>query len=344
LGGHKKKCSKCAHEQIAYNSCRNRHCPKCQGVNRERWIMEREAELLEVPYFHIVFTLPHELNALAMKHPKEVYNALFRSAWQTIQCFAKDPKHLGAKTGMSAILHTWGQNMSLHPHLHCIVPGGGIDTKGEWTKPVRSAKKSNRDVKYLFPKRALSQVFRAKFVQALRKQIQIPQSTSKVLFKKSWVVYAKQPFLGPKQVVEYLGRYTHKIAISNHRLLSVDQDKITFRYKDYKAGAMQKIMQLTAVEFIRRFAMHILPHGFTRIRHYGILASKNKQKELNLAKESLGQAPWEKQTISWQKIAQEKLGIEENKCPKCKSLTLKIITTILPERGPPNNFKPSNEF
>jgi hypothetical protein len=344
LGGHQKKCKACAHQQIAYNSCRNRHCPKCQAVNRERWIAQRETELLAVPYFHIVFTLPYELNALSLQYLKEIYNALFQASWQTINTFASDYKHLGAKTGMSAILHTWGQNLSLHPHLNCIVPGGGISPKGKWITPTRSQKRSRREVKYLFPKRAMSSVFRAKFMQTLRKQINIPQSTSKTVFSKPWVVYAKQPFLGPKQVVEYLGRYTHKIAISNHRLLDIDKKKITFKYKDYRSEGQQKTMQLEAPEFIRRFALHILPHGFTRIRHYGILASKNKTVELNLAKSSLGQKPWEKQKLTWQIIAKEKLGVEENKCPKCKSLTLEIIACILPERGPPNKIKPSNDF
>ena len=344
LGGHKKKCKACSLEQIAYNSCRNRHCPKCQAVNRERWIAEREAELLAVPYFHIVFTLPHELNALSLKHPKEVYNALFQASWQTIQTFASDAKHLGAKTGMSAILHTWGQNLSLHPHLHCIVPGGGINSNGKWITPTRSNKRSRKDVKYLFPKQAMSAVFRAKFMKCLRQQIDVPQSTSKILFSKSWVVYAKQPFMGPKQVVEYLGRYTHKIAISNHRLLNIEDQKITFRYKDYRSENQQKTMSLETSEFIRRFSLHVLPHGFTRIRHYGILASKNKTVELNQAKTSLGQNPWIKQKLTWQKIAQEKLGIEEKRCPKCKCSTLEIIATILPERGPPNTLKQSDDF
>ena len=300
--------------------------------------MEREAELLEVPYFHIVFTLPHELNELALHHPKEVYGALFTAAWQTIQTFATDPKHLGAKTAMSSVLHTWGQNLSIHPHLHCIVPGGGINKKGEWVKPKSSGKRSAREVKYLFPKRAMSKVFRAKYIAALRKHIQIPQSTSKKLFSKDWVVYAKQPFLGPKQVVEYLGRYTHKIAISNHRIKSIENGQVTFGYKDYRDGDKSKMQTLKATEFIRRFSLHVLPHGFTRIRHYGFLASKNKAKELNIAKEYFGQKAWAKQKMSWQKIAQEKLGIEEKRCPKCKLMSLEIVEVMLPQRGPPNGL------
>lgn len=343
LGGHKQKCGACGNIEISYNSCRNRHCPKCQAVNRERWIKEREAELLDVPYFHIVFTLPHELNELAISSPKAVYNALFRASWQTIERFAKDPKHLGAKTGMTAVLHTWGQNLSLHPHLHCIVPGGGIDEKGAWKSPKKSSKKSRRKLKYLFPKEAMSIVYRAKFMAALRQQISVPQHIAKEIIKKNWVVYAKRPFGSPKQVIEYLGRYTHKIAISNHRLLHIDKGKVSFKYKDYHASGITKTMTLDAVEFIRRFSQHILPNGFFRIRHNGILASKNKKKELNLARKDLGQRPWVKEKIIWQQIALEKLNFNPNKCSKCKKNKLEVVATILPMRGPPEKKLIPNE-
>jgi len=305
--------------------------------------MEREAEVLDVPYFHIVFTLPHELNELAISHPKAVYNALFRASWQTIDTFAKDPKHLGAKTGMTAVLHTWGQNLSLHPHLHCIVPGGGIDEKGEWKIPKRSAKKSRRKVKYLFPKEAMSKVYRAKFMASLRKQIPIPQHIAKEIMNKDWVVYAKRPFASPKQVIEYLGRYTHKIAISNHRLINIDKGKVSFKYKDYRASAITKTMTLDAVEFIRRFSQHVLPHGFPRMRHNGIIASRNKTKELNLARKNLGQRPWIKANISWEQIAKKRLNFNPNRCPRCKQNKLEVIAVILPMRGPPVKKIQANE-
>ena len=233
LGGHISVCKACGTESISYNSCRNRHCPKCQATNRERWIIDRESELLPVPYYHMVFTLPHQFNELLPRHDKEVYKALFSASWQTIKVFAADPKYLGAKTGMVAILHTWGQQLWRHPHVHCIVPGGGITPSGKW-KACKYSKK------YLFPKRALSIVFRAKFMAALRKQIDLPQHIAKQVFSTKWVVYAKQPFASPKTVVEYLGRYTHKIAISNHRLVDVNENGVTFHYKDYRDAAKKK--------------------------------------------------------------------------------------------------------
>lgn len=312
---------------------------------RERWIKQREAELLEVPYFHIVFTLPHEINTLAKQNPKEVYNALFRASWQTIKQFSADNEHIGAKTGMTAILHTWGQQLSLHPHLHCIVPGGGIDKDGNWVLPKKYRGKSYRNVKYLFPKKALSMVYKAKFMACLREQLTIPQNIAGKVIKKDWVVYAKQPFFGPKQVIEYLGRYTHKIAISNHRLLDIDRGRITFKYKDYSNSAINKEMILNANEFIRRFSLHVLPHGFIRMRHYGILASRNKSVDLNKAKEYFGLEKWVKKKIAWETIAAERLNINPKLCVRCKQSTMEIIEIIQPERGPPLlKLTPSNEF
>lgn len=339
MGGHVSVCTDCGSESISYNSCRNRHCPKCQTVNKERWIVARESELLPVPYYHLVFTLPNCFNELLPRHAKEIYSTLFKASWQTIQTFAADHKFLGAKAGMVSILHTWGQQLWLHPHLHCIVPGGGITKQGKW----KSAKYKD---KYLFPKRALSVVFRAKFMELLRGKMPVPQSAAKQAFKQSWVVYAKRPFASPKTVVEYLGRYTHKVAISNHRLVSVTESEVSFNYKDYaqhpadKDIGKNKVMKLSGNEFLRRYVQHILPHGFIRIRHYGFLASKNKAKELNQAKTEFKQAQWEKKHYSWQEIAEEKLDIKLNQCPNCKSNTLKMIRTIEPERGPPSHIKP----
>ncbi len=341
LGGHKLRCTCCAHEHYRYNSCRNRHCPKCQGINREKWIWNREQELLPVPYFHVVFTLPHELNVLAMHHPKEVYSSLSRAAWQTIKQFSTDHKHLGANTGMTAVLHTWGQNLSLHPHLHCIVPGGGIAENGKW-KPAKNKGK------YLFPTKALAKVFRAKFMSELRTtDIKIPQAIAREIFKKDWVIYAKQPFLGPKQVVEYLGRYTHKIAISNHRIQKVDKDgTVHFTWKDYRKGGSKDTMKLSAHEFLRRFSQHVLPAGFVRIRHYGMLSSRNKARILNQARDCFSMERWEKpEAINWKVVVQERMNFVADQCPKCKEGVMEIVEIILPKRGPPMvKFKPNTSF
>lgn len=321
-------CKNCGVETVSYNSCRNRHCPKCQVTNKERWILDRESELLPVPYYHIVFTLPHVFNELLPRYDKEVYSTLFAASWQTIKTFAADTKYLGAKTGMVSILHTWGQQLWLHPHVHCIVPGGGITPSGKW-------KGCKYKGKYLFPKRALGKVFRAKFMAELRKKMEVPQHIGKKAFQTPWVVYAKRPFASPKMVVEYLGRYTHKIAISNRRLIDVNEKTVSFCYKDYRLGGKQKPATLSGVEFLRRFATHILPPGFVRIRHYGFLSSKNKSTELNLAKRELHQPEWRKIKYSWIQIAKDKLNYNPEQCPCCGKETLTIINVMEPERGPP---------
>lgn len=264
LGGHIDACHSCGNISISYNSCRNRHCPKCQGKNKEDWIKARQAELLPVPYFHVVFTLPDALNSLAIHQPKLIYDTLFDATWQTLQLFGKNK---GLQMGMIAVLHTWGQNLSLHPHLHCIVPGGGIGDHQEWQN-IR------KDGKFLFSVKALSKVFRAIYCKILAQKEPIAyQSIRKELWAKSWVVFAKKPFGSSKSVVEYLGRYTHKIAISNRRVITVNQQNTTFSYKDYRQGGIKKTMTLSNGEFIRRFALHILPKRFVKIRHYGFLSS-----------------------------------------------------------------------
>jgi hypothetical protein len=288
-----------------------------------------------VAYYHIVFTLPNLFNELLPTHSKDIYACLFAASWQTIQRFAGDHKYLGAKTGMASILHTWGQQLWLHPHVHCIVPGGGITPSGKWKHARYNLSASGVKDKYLFPKRALSVVFRAKFMAQLRKRIVVPQHIAKKAFQTKWVVYAKRPFASPKTVVEYLGRYTHKIAISNHRLTAVDDQTVSFKYKDYREGGKQKVSTLKGVEFLRRFAAHILPRGFVRIRHYGFLASRNKPTELNIAKKQLKQPKWEKVKLLWQQIAEEKLNINPLMCPYCKKETLVIVKLIAPDRGPP---------
>lgn len=314
MGGRIEQCDACVKQHLFYNSCRNRHCPSCQGHKREEWIKAREAELLPVPYYHVVFTIPSELNTLALHKPKELYSILFKSAWATLMQFGKTE---GLQLGMISILHTWGQNLSLHPHLHCIVPSLGVDNKG-------NSKRAGKNKEYLYCVNALSIVFRAKFVAEMRNQKLGNQSLYDKLFSKDWVVYAKAPFGSPKSVIEYLGRYTHKIAISNYRIKAIDDTHVSFDYKDYKQGDKKKIMRLTHAEFLRRFAQHILPKRFIRIRHYGILSSTYKRKKLPDLQKSLGQ-----NTLQQYKPKNLK-GI----CPTCKKGRLKVIMEF-DSRGPP---------
>ncbi len=276
----------------------------------------------------MVFTLPAVFNELLPVLAKEVYSSLFAASWQTIQTFAADHKYQGAKTGMVSILHTWGQQFWLHPHMHCIVPGGGITPAGRW-------KFCKHKGKYLFPKRAMSVVFRARFMAELRKRMDVPQCIAKQAFKTNWVVYARRPFASPKTVVEYLGRYTHKTAISNHRLLDVNDQTVSFFYKDYKDSGKKKVATLKGTEFLRRFASHILPPGFVRIRHYGFLASRNKAEQLNIAKKELAEELWTKVRYSWIQIAKEKLNYDPAICPGCKRQTMEVVKLLMPQRAPP---------
>jgi len=296
-------------------AARNRHCPKCQTTNREAWIEARKNDLLSTKYFHVVFTIPHELNPYCLKYPKEMYNILFEASSQTIMDLGKDPKHLGAQMGLISVLHTWGQNLSLHPHMHMIVPGGGIGEDGKWIQT-----KGHGD--FLFPFRIMSQVFKGKFMekfnlflQKTNQPIQVP--FRRILYNKDWVVDARKPFLGPQQVIEYLGRYSHKIAISNHRIKNIENGNITFSFKDYADNAKQKRMTLTAEEFIRRFCLHILPPRFMKIRHYGILANRNKEK-LRKQQMMLGVAFIKNEKLHWKEIAKQNLNYDADICPCCK--------------------------
>lgn len=332
LGGHKKVCTDCGTIRVSYNSCRNRHCPKCQGKQREKWIRNREAELLAVPYFHVVFTLPDTLNALAMHQPGCVYDALFEAAWETVKVFGNDPKFLGASTGMISILHTWGQQLTLHPHLHCIIPGGGLTKDGKWKTARSKGPPDGRASKYLFPVKAMSKVFRAKYVAALKQRIpDINKKLLNELFKKQWVVYAKRAFGNAHSVIEYLGRYTHKIAISNHRITDIGADTVTFTYKDYRKQAAKGEVTLDAMEFIRRFSLHILPKRFVRIRHYGILSSTRKKNTLPVIKAQTPQSTLAKGEVRELKTFDPKL------CPCCKTATM-ITIELLPKRGPPRVY------
>jgi len=296
LGGHVDRCSQCGHQAISYNSCRNRHCPKCQAQARQRWLAAREKELLAVPYFHVVFTLPHELNALCQRNARVMYDLLFHASAATMLEVAAKPKRLGAQIGFISILHTWGQNLLLHPHIHCLVPAGGFSPeKKHWVHP-----------KYAFflPVDVLSCVFRDKFISGLKKAYRrgklvlsgpLAELSDKKRFlafanslgKQKWVVYAKPAFGGPTQVIRYLGRYTHRVAISNHRLLAFDGENVTFRWKDYAHGNKQRKMTVSAYEFLRRFTQHILPRGFVRIRQFGYLTNTHRAASLALARKLL---------------------------------------------------------
>lgn len=322
LGGHIDACTDCGTMHISYNSCRNRHCPKCQGHKRAQWIQRREQELLPVAYFHVVFTLPSELNPLCLHKPKQVYDALFESAWQTINQFGKTKN---VQLGMIDILHTWGQNLSLHPHLHCIIPGGGINAKGVFSK-IRA------DGKYLFPVKALSKVFCAKMLASLRLRKINDAELFDALFQKKWVVYAKRPFGNASSVIEYLGRYTHKVAIGNSRIKNVNQSTVTFCYKDYKQEGKQKEITLSLQEFTRRFAQHILPHRFVRIRHYGILSSTWKRKKLKNLQQQLNVS----HTV-------KTINTKLHKCPCCKTGTI-ITIEVFGKRGPPKKYLLANKI
>ena len=329
LGGHIDWCTTCGKLELQFNSCRNRHCPTCQGHKQQQWIAARTKELLPVPYFHVVFTLPDHLNSIALSHPKILYKILFDAVWETLSAFGNNPKHLGAKMGMIAVLHTWGQNLSLHPHLHCIVPKGGITKAGYW-------KQGTTKDDFLFCVKALSVKFRGVFVSKLRKQLPgLTQVLYDKLFSKKWVVYAKAPFGKPEHVIEYLGRYTHKIAITNHRLLAINEaDKtVTFSLKDYKNQGRKTTQTLSTKTFIKRFQNHILPKGFTRIRHYGFLSSGWKKEKL--PKLQLQLVDKNLDTIAVL-VPDEKplLG----RCRHCKKGTVITILTF-DCRGPPQDYK-----
>lgn len=334
LGGHVDACDRCGHVRISYNSCRNRHCPKCQNTQREAWIEARKQDLLPVSYFHVVFTVPDKLNGLFLGDPAGMYHLLFKAAWTTIARFGLIKFH--GDTGMIAVLHTWGQNLSLHPHVHCIVPGGGIDYRGQW-KPVKT---SATGKVYFFPVENLSRVFRGKFMAALEKHLPQEKPFIKVLYKTDWVVYAKEPFAGPEQVVEYLGRYTHKVAISNHRLQSVDDTGVQFSYRDYRDNRTKR-MKLSGVEFLRRFSQHILPKGFVRIRHYGLL-SAGKRTQLRQLQTALGvRVPEKKEKKNWKQLCREHLGFDPDLCPACGQGKMVVIQWLDAVRGPPK--KPWNQ-
>lgn len=345
LGGHIDQCDSCGHLRISYNSCRNRHCPKCQSLVKEQWLEARKADLVAVKHFHLVFTLPHQLHPLIRANEKLSYHLLFHAASQTIIQLGKEKKYLHARTGMLAVLHTWGQNLMYHPHLHCLVPAGGLSLDGQ--KWVHSRRK------FFLPVKVISRLFRGKFLAALKQafkkgELSCPPSLQwtadlkafnaylRPIYNKEWVVYAKAPFGGPHQVINYLGRYTHRVAIANERIVKAENDTVSFRYKDYADQARQKVMTLQASEFIRRFLLHILPRGLHKIRYYGLLATRNRKTLLEKARELLGQSPIEPSAkLSWQDLLLRLTGIDPLQCPCCKKGQMHTKQLLQPARAPP---------
>jgi hypothetical protein len=352
LGGHLEQCDSCGHQRPAYHSCRNRHCPKCQSLARAQWLQDRQAELLPTQYFHVVFTLPAEIAAIAYQNKEVVYGILFRAAAETLRTIAADPKHLGVEIGFLAILHSWGQNLLFHPHLHCVVPGGGISPDGQRWIACRP--------RFLLPVRVLSCLFRRLFLEHLQsafdhgqlqffaalERLREPRAFAQYLAplkKADWVVYSKPPFGGPEHVLNYLGRYTHRVAISNNRLLAIDNGKVTFCWKDYRDHDRQKIMTLDADEFIRRFLLHVLPDGFQRIRHYGFLGHRYRQAKLALCRKLLGVVlpvadPASLQDKPDYRDLYEKLtGKSLRQCPVCHAGHMVAIAVLPPsDRAPPS--------
>jgi hypothetical protein len=347
LGGHLEQCDHCDHQRISYNSCRNRHCTKCQSLARAEWLEKREAELLNVPYFHIVFTVPEPVAALAYQNKEQVYDILFRTAGETLRTIAADPKHLGAEIGFFSVLHTWGQAMTHHPHLHIVVPGGGLSLDG--TRWISSGPE------FFLPVKVLSRLFRRLFLEALKQAFDAgklqffsnlePLRTPRLfrryaapLWNAKWVVYAKAPFDGPEQVLRYVARYTHRVAISNDRLLDIEHGRVTFSWKDYRDDNQRKTMALAAEEFIRRFLLHVLPKGFQHIRHYGFLANCCRQRKLALCRQLLQMAPSQPGSYlkkDYRERYEELTGRSLTQCPACRQgemLVIEVFKGTAPHR------------
>ena len=359
LGGHVEQCDACGprpprgHQRVAFNSCRNRHCPKCQSLVRAQWLADRQAELMPVEYFHVVFTLPEQIAAIAYQNKAVVYDLLFHATAETLRTIAADPKHLGADIGFIAILHTWGQNLLHHPHLHCVVPGGGISADGERWMACRPG--------FFLPVRVLSRLFRRLFLAQLQAAFDAgqlrffnalaPLHNTKAFArylapvrKAEWVVYAKPPFGGPQQVLAYLGRYTHRVAISNNRLINFDGGKVSFRWKDYRRDSRQKVMCLEAPEFIRRFLLHVLPAGLQRVRHYGLLANRHRAEKLVRCRQLLAVpavvVDLPNKPLDYRDRYEQLTGRSLRDCPQCGQGHMVCIETFLPgnlARGPPGD-------
>ena len=356
LGGHVEQCDACGHRRITFNSCRNRHCPKCQALARAQWLEDREAELLEVEYFHVVFTVPEPVAVIAHQNKRLLYDLLFHASAETLRTIAVDPQHLGAEIGFLSILHTWGQNLLHHPHVHCVVPGGGIAPDGKRWIACRPG--------FFLPVRVLSRLFRRLFLQHLHQAfhagqlrftgqlepLRAPEAFRAYLApaaQAEWVVYAKPPFGGPRQVLNYLGRYTHRVAISNNRLLKLEERRVTFSWKDYQHEAARRTMTLDADEFIRRFLLHVLPSGLQHIRHYGLLANRCRQTKLTLCRQLLGAPvspiPESDAKEDYRDLYLRLTGKSLRDCPVCRKGQMLCIETLAPAplvhaRSPPQVF------
>ena len=339
LGGFKAHCDHCGAVTIQYASCRNRHCPKCQSLSQTRWVERQCADLLDIGYWHVVFTLPHELNPVARRNPTLIYRLLFKAASQTLLEFGRNPRWLGAELGITMVLHTWGQNLGQHIHVHCIVTDGGLSPDGQrWLTPVRKG--------FLFPTAALSKVFRGKYLDFLgaahrEGELRLKaadgddsrefECLKTALRSHDWVVYSKAPFVGAEQVLAYLGRYTHKTAVANHRLVDFDGEHVRFRWRDYADGNKPKVMRLDADEFIRRFLLHVLPRGFTRLRHYGLLANRGRARKLALCRELLHQPASEpREPETTREMLLRLTGIDIAVCGQCGEGTLRQILILQP--------------
>jgi hypothetical protein len=342
LGGHVEVCDACGVSRHVYHSCRNRHCPLCQTRAKEGWLAARRRELLPVPYFHLVFTLPHALHGLVARHPRLIYDLLFKAASNTLTEFAASARHLGGEAAFTLVLHTWKQDLGRHVHVHALVAGGALTPAGEWVRPQRG---------FLFPVRALSKVFRGKFVAALtteRMAGHLPtvaadsawRRLKTALYAHAWVVYAKQPLGGPAQVLEYLGRYTHRVAISNERIVGIDHDAVAFRVRTNATSGKKRTLHLPATEFIDRFLKHVLPTGFKRIRHYGLLAPKHKAAHLALARSALDAPPPDPVVVeSVAAFMQRVARIEWRACAHCGMGNFGVIGSLAPVRAPPGSSR-----
>jgi len=341
LGGHLERCDQCDYKRNCFNSCRDRHCPKCQSLARAQWIEHRQAELLDCPYFHVVFTVPEEIAAIAYQNKEVVYDILFHATAETLKTIAADPKHLGAEIGFFAVLHSWGQNLMFRPHLHCVVPGGGLSADGQRWVRCRA--------RFFLSVRVLSRLFRRLFLERIEKAF----NSGKLQFfasleflrdpyafaariasakESEWVVYAKRPFAGPQQVLDYVGRYTHRVAISNNRLVDIENGRVQFHWKDYRDNSQIKVMDLEADEFIRRFLLHVLPEGFQRIRYYGFLANRDRRKKLALCRQLLGMQTLSQTTSvkDYRERYQELTGRSLTLCPRCQRGQMVIVESLPP--------------
>ena len=331
LGAHKYVCDECGYEEIAYNSCRNRHCPNCQTGKKLKWIEARKEEVLNIKYYHVVFTIPSEIYNIAIQNQSKIYKIMFKASAETLQELAEDEKYLGGEIGFFSILHTWGQNLMYHPHIHCVVTGGGLTELGKWVE---------KEEDFFIPVKVMSRKFRGKFLSHMKetkldfygknKELENPAIYNELIqsmYSKEWIVYCKEPFKNAESVIQYLGRYTHRVAISNERIIKIEDNKVRFKWRDYKDNNKMKEMTVTIEEFIRRFLIHILPPRFMKIRYYGILGNRNKKKKLLKCKILTRTKIYKKKELPTLELLKKVLGKDFNLCPQCKKGHMLIPNT-----------------